>query len=230
MKTQMTTATSIALLALAVSVAQADTAPDNTIRVGMYYIQYHSTADDVSGPYVPSGLNLHVQAVETLYLAYVRRLSEHFDLELAAGAPPTTKTEGRGPATIGSVPYNGQVIVTAKWFAPTLLLNYKFLDDSHALRPYVGIGVNYVNFYDRRATAAGDAVGGGPSSISLPVSVGVAGTVGVSYRLPDRWSLYASYSASQVKSKLTADTAGVNRTTEVNFGPRALVIAAGYSF
>jgi outer membrane protein len=230
MKIPMKTIAAAALFALAVSVAHADDVPENTIRVGMYYIQYHSTADDISGPYVPNGLNLHVNAIETLYLAYVRRLSEHFDLELAAGAPPTTKTEGRGPATLGSVPYNGQVISTAKWFAPTLLLNYKFLDDSYALRPYIGIGVNYANFYDRRSTAAGNAVSGGPTSISLPVSVGVAGTVGVSYRLPERWSLYLSYSMSEVKSKLTADTAGVIRTTQISFGPRALVIAAGYSF
>jgi outer membrane protein len=216
MKIPMKTVAAGALLALALSVARADDVPENTIRVGMYYVQYHSTADDISGPYVPNGLNLHVNSIETLYLAYVRRLSEHFDLELAAGAPPTTKTEGRGPATLGSVPYNGQVISTAKWFAPTLLLNYKFLDDSYALRPYIGIGVNYANFYDRRSTAAS--------------SVGVAGTVGVSYRLPERWSLYLSYSMSEVKSKLTADTAGVIRTSQISFGPRALVIAAGYSF
>jgi outer membrane protein len=158
-----------ALFALTGSLAYADGVPDNTVRVGMYYIQYHASADDLAGPYVPTGLNLSVNDVETLYLAYVRRLSEHFDLELAAGYPPLTKTEGRGPAQIGSVPYNGQVLVTARWFAPTLLLNYKFFDDSHAWRPYIGIGVNYVNFYDRRSTAAGNAVGGGPTSIALPV-------------------------------------------------------------
>jgi hypothetical protein len=55
-------------------------------------------------------------------------------------------------------------------------------------------------------------------------------TVGMRYQLPERWSLYLSYAASIVKSKLTADTAGVARTSEISFGPRALVIAAGYSF
>ncbi len=231
MSTSIKAATGGALLALSVCVAHADDGvPDNTVRVGMYYIQYHSSADDISGPYVPTGLNLSVNDVETLYLAYVRRLSVHFDLELAAGYPPLTKTEGRGPATLGSVPYNGQVISTARWFAPTLLLNYKFFDDSHAWRPYVGVGVNYANFYDRRSTAAGDAASGAPTSISLPVSVGVAGTVGMAYHLQGRWSLFLSYSATVVKSKLTTDTAGVERTTEISFGPRALVFAAGYSF
>jgi outer membrane protein len=231
MSTTIKAAAAGALLALSLSVAHADdSVPDNTVRVGLYYIHYHSSADDISGPYVPTGLNLSVEDVETLYLAYVRRLSEHFDLELAAGYPPLTKTDGRGPATLGSVPYNGQVISTARWFAPTLLLNYKFLDDSHAWRPYIGVGVNYANFYDRRSTAAGNAAGGGPTSISLPVSVGPAATVGMAYHLQGRWSLFASYSASVVKSKLTADTAGVIRTSDISFGPRALVVAAGYAF
>jgi outer membrane protein len=160
----------------------------------------------------------------------VRRISVHFDVELAAGYPPLTKTDGHGPATLGSVPYNGQVISTARWFAPTLLLNYKFFDDSAPLRPYVGIGVNYVNFYDRNATAAGNAASGGPTSISLPSSWGPAGTVGLRYQLPQHWSFYASYSATMVNSKLTTNTAGVIRTSEIHFGPRALVFAVGYSF
>jgi outer membrane protein len=218
------------LLALAVSVAHADGVPDNTVRIGVYYVQYHAHADDISGPFAPPGLNLRVNDVETMYIAYVRRLSTHFDLELAAGVPPLTKTEGRGPAMLGSVPYNGQVISTARWLAPSLLLNYKFFDDSHAWRPYVGIGVNYAHFYDRDSTSAGNAASGGPTSIKLPDSVGPAATVGMSYHLRDRWSVYASYSATVTKSKLTADTAGVLRTSEINFGPRTVVVAAGYSF
>jgi outer membrane protein len=230
MSTTIKAAAASALLALTVSAAHADSVPDNTVRIGLYYVQYHSHADDISGPYVPTGLNFKVEDVETLYLAYVRRLSVHFDLELAAGYPPLTKTDGHGPAKLGSVPYDGQVISTARWFAPTLLLNYKFFDDSHAWRPYIGVGVNYANFYDRRSTAAGNAASGGPTSISLPSSVGPAATVGMSYHLRDRWSLYASYSASVVKSKLTADTAGVIRTSQISFGPRAAVLAVGYSF
>lgn len=202
----------------------------NTVRVGLYYIHYLSSADDLSGPYVPSGVNLSVEDVTTLYLAYVRRVSVHFDVELAAGVPPLTKTNGRGPAELGSVPYNGEVISSARWFAPTVLLNYKFFDDSAPLRPYIGIGVNYVNFYDRRATAAGNAASGGPTSISLPSSWGPAGTVGLRYQLPGNFSFYASYSASMVNSKLTANTAGVIRTSEIHFGPQALVFSLGYSF
>ena len=42
-----------------------------------------------------------------------------FDLELAFGVPPETKTVGKGPATLGSVPYAGATIATSKWAAPS---------------------------------------------------------------------------------------------------------------
>ena len=96
---------------------------------------YHTKADDISGPYVPPGVNIDSQNVETLYAAYVRRLSSRFDVELALGYPPLQKAEGRGPPTVGSVPYNGQVVSSARWISPTLFVEYKFLSRELAVPP-----------------------------------------------------------------------------------------------
>jgi outer membrane protein len=210
--------------------ALADEAPANSARIGLYSVFYHVSADDLSGPYVPPGANIDAKNVETLYLAYVRRLSSHFDVELAMGYPPLQKTVGKGPATLGSVPYDGQVIATARWLAPTLLVEYMFLSENSKLRPYIGAGVNYTTFYDRDSTAQGNAASGGPTRLSLTPSVGAAGTAGLAYNIANNWNLYASYSVSQVKTKLEADTAGVIRTTHISFGPQALVVSVGYSF
>jgi len=223
-------ALTVALLTLAALPVQADEVPANTVRVGMYAVFYHASADDISGPYVPPGVNLTVKNVETLYLAYLRRLSTHFTVELALGWPPLTKTYGKGLAALGSVPYNGQEISSARWFAPNALIEYVFFDDSHALRPYVGIGVNYTALYDRDSTVAGNAASGGPTRLELPASVGPVATVGLKYQLPNHWSLSASYSATRVDTRLTAITAGLVRTTHISFGPQALVVAVGYSF
>jgi outer membrane protein len=226
---------SAALAAAAMSLyyaapALADDVPSNSARIGLYSVFYHVKADDLSGPYVPPGANINANNVETLYLAYVRRLSPHFDLELTAGYPPLQKTVGKGPATLGSVPYNGQVIATARWLAPSLLVEYKFFDENSKWRPYIGAGVNYTTFYDRDSTAQGNAASGGPTKLSLTSSVGPVGTVGLAYNIVNHWNMYASYSISQVKTKLTADTAGVIRTTHISFGPQALVVSVGYSF
>jgi outer membrane protein len=204
--------------------------PPNDVRVGLYSVFYHTSADDLSGPYVPPGVNLKAENLETLYLGYVRHLPDNFAVELAFGYPPRSKIKGVGPATVGSVPYNGQVIASARWISPTLLFEYNFLSDQSPIRPYLGVGVNYTTFHDRDSTAQGNAASGGPTRLSLTASVGPAVTGGLTYRITDRWHLHASYSWSQVKTNLTADTDGFIRTSRISFGPQALVISGGYSF
>jgi outer membrane protein len=105
-----------------------------------------------------------------------------------------------------------------------------FFDENSKWRPYIGAGVNYTAFYDRNSTAQGNAASGGPTRLSLTSSVGPVGTAGLAYNIANHWNLYASYSISQVRTKLNADTAGVIRTTHISFGPQALVVAVGYSF
>jgi outer membrane protein len=221
--------TAVALFSC-VSTALADDVQSNTVRLGLYSVFYHTSADDISGPYVPPGVNLKEDNLDTLYIAYIRRLTSHFDVELTAGYPPLSKTVGVGPAALGSAPYNGQVISTARWLAPTLLLEYRFMDEASPWQPYIGAGVNHTSFYDRNSTAAGDAATGGPTKLSLTSSTGPAGTVGFVYKFAQNWSFDASYSIARVKTHLTADTAGVIRTTDISFGPQALVLAVGYSF
>ena len=220
----------LAAMLLGPIAARADGIPNNTVRIGEYWIWLDVHANDLTGPFVPPGVGLDVKNITTPFFSYLRRLSTHFTVELAAGVPPLAKTVGKGPAMIGTAPYDGAEIATARWFAPTLLLEYLFLDDSSALRPYIGVGLNYAYFYDCKSTAAGEAVAGGPTRIELPASLGPAATVGFSYRLPHHASIGASYSAAKVGTHLTATTGDIVRTSTINFNPTTLVIAVGMSF
>ncbi len=202
----------------------------NLLALGLYQVSFHVHADDITGPYTPPGLNVRNPSVNTLYVGYMRRLSPHFDVELALGVPPLTRTVARGPALVGSVPYNGQTIASARWLAPSLLAKYYLFSPDALLRPYLGVGVNYTRFYSRQVTGEGAAISGGPTSLSLPVSVGPVGTVGVSWHALDRVVVNLSGSASWVNTRLTTDTAGILRTSHVEFNPRAIVLAVGYQF
>jgi outer membrane protein len=204
--------------------------PANDVRIGLYSVFYHSSADDITGPYVPAGVNLTAENLETLYVGIVHHFPDNFALELALGYPPLSKVKGSGPATVGSTPYDGQVISSARWISPTLLFEYNFLPETALLRPYLGVGVNYTTFYDRDSTAAGNAASGGPTRISLTSSVGPAVTGGVTYRISDHWAMHASYGWSQVRTRFTGDTDGYVRSTHISFGPQALIISGGYSF
>jgi outer membrane protein len=220
----------LALLSIAGTTTAFADEPPNDVRLGLYSVFYHTSADDITGPYVPAGVNLKAENLETLYVGIVHHFPENFALELAVGYPPLAKIKGSGPATVGSVPYDGQVISGARWISPTLFLEYNFLPDTAPLRPFFGVGVNYTVFYDRNPTAAGNAASGGLTRISLTSSVGPAVTGGLTYRISDRWHLHASYSWAQVKTHFTGDTDGFERTSHISFGPQALVISGGYSF
>jgi outer membrane protein len=202
----------------------------NEIRLGGYFLQYHVSADDLTGPYVPPGVNLDVNSVSTPYFAYIRRLAPHWVAQLAAGVPPKTETVGKGPATVGSVPFDGQVVSTAKWFSPSLVINYVFRDEPETWRPYLGVGINYTKFYDLQSTPAGNAANGGPTAISLTSSVGPVVTAGVRWHIKDHWSAYASYDYAVVNTDYTGNTAGVIRRTTIRFNPTTLVLSVGYAF
>lgn len=221
---------SIAVSLWAVRAKADDEIYNNSFRLGSFAVFYHTSAEDLKGPYVPPGVNFKAKDLETLYIGLVRRVSPAFDVELALGYPPLSKVEGRGPATVGSIPYNGQVVSSARWLSPTLFLEYKFFPESAKFRPYVGVGVNYTAFYDRESTAQGNQGLGGPTRLSLTSSVGPAATAGLSYNVTGHWHVYTSYSISRVNTNITADTGGVERTTRIKFGPQAWVVSAGYSF
>ena len=215
---------------LAGSCARADEAYNNSVRLGSYSVFYHTSADDIAGPYVPPGVNLQAENVVTLYGAYVRTLSSRFDVEFTVGWPPLVSTKGVGPAKLGSVPYNGEIVASARWIAPSLLVEYKFLSANSMFRPYIGVGTTFVTFYDREFTAEGQAAAGGPTKLSLTNSIGPSATVGIAGHIAGHWHAYASYSVSRVETDLTANTEGVIRTTHISFGPQALVLSVGYSF
>ena len=204
--------------------------PPWEIRAGAYFLFYDLSAQNLYGQYTIPGLNATIKNLQTPYFAFERYLPWHFNVELALGVPPLTKIYGKGPAAVGSVPFNDQELLTARWFAPSLLLYYSLFDDSHRFRPYVGVGATYVNFYNRQTTPAANAVVGGPTQVSLPSSIGPTVSFGLSYRIAHNWSVYSSYSLARVRTLLTTDTAGVYRFSHVSFAPGALVISAGYAF
>ena len=145
------------------------------VAIGLYDVSFHVHADDIAGPYTPPGLNVRNPSINTLYLAYMRRLSPHFDAELALGVPPLTRTVAKGPATVGSVPYNGQTIATVRWLAPSLLLKYYLFSPDAMFRPYLGVGVNYTKFYSRQVTAGRRCH---QRRTDLPVAAGIGGARG----------------------------------------------------
>lgn len=196
-------------------------------------MQPHSSTSDFSGPFTPSGISLEVRNKTTSFFSYTREINDHWDLELALGDSPThdiaLKISNPGlPASAQAL--SNQIGARVRQVAPSLFANYKFLEKTSPLRPFVGIGINYTQFDKTSSTAAGNAINGGPTSISLEDSIGLALQGGVTYRFNDQWSLSAALITAQVKSKITTNTMGIQRTADIKFKPRVFSVAVGYSF
>lgn len=209
----------------------------NVFRIGATHISPNSSASDATGPFLitpDSGVSLKVEDQSTVFFSLARKLDDQFEVELAGGLPPTHSVAANLnqkilPAYVVSA-FQGQVIAKIRQLAPTLFVNYNFGEPTSALRPFIGLGVNYTKFDKRTSTATGNALNGGPTDIELKDSVGLAAQIGADYKISDKWSIHGGLSTAQVKTKLTATTSGFSRVMDIDFHPVVLTISAGYSF
>lgn len=229
----MRTHFSILASALAFCSAAPSLAQQNTLQLGLSNVQPHSSASDFSGPFTPPGLSVNISDKSTLFFSYAREINDQWDVELALAAPPTHDiilAVNNSSLPAGVQAFSGQVGARVRQVAPTVFANYKFLEKTSALRPFIGVGINYTKFDRTASTAANDALNGGPTSISLKDSVGLALHGGVTLRISNLWSLSTSLATAQVKSKITTNTLGVERTADIKFTPRVFTVAVAYSF
>jgi len=232
MKNTSLSAAVAATLALAASGSAL--AQSTTLKLGVAYINPNSTATAISGPMTPPNtLSLDVQSATTLFFSAARDIDDNWQGELALGVPPTHDVNlvVLNPAGVpGSVAaMNGTTVAKVKQVAPTLFINYRFLDKTSTFRPFVGLGVNYT-YFDPESTSAGNAVNGGPTNISLKSSWGLAAQLGVTAKINEAWSVTGAWSTAQVKTTMTSNTLGIQRTADIKFSPSVFIATVGYTF
>lgn len=226
---------SAAVIALAVGASSNALAQATTLKLGFVNIAPNSSASAISGPFTPvDALSLKVQDQSTLFFSVAREINEHWEAELALGVPPThdVAVVVLNPAAVpGSVAaQDGAIGAKVRQVAPTLFANYRFGDGNSQIRPFVGLGVNFTRFDNTESTAVNDAINGGPTTLKLKDSVGLALQLGVTAKLGGPWSVTGAWSTAQVKTKLTTNTYGIERTADITFKPSVFTLAVGYSF
>lgn len=226
---------SAAAIALALGTCGNALAQSTTLKLGLVNIEPNSSASAMSGPFTPvDALSLKVKSQSTLFFSAAREIDQHWEAELALGVPPTHDVAVviLNPASVpGSVAaLDGAIGAKIRQVAPTLFANYRFGDNTSQFRPFVGLGVNYTSFDKTESTPVNDAINGGATTIKLKDSIGLAFQVGATAKLGGPWSITGSWSTAQVKTKLTTNTYGIERTADITFHPSVLTIALGYSF
>ncbi|MBC7918180.1 MAG: outer membrane beta-barrel protein [Rhodoferax sp.] len=234
MNTTFRTTSVASLLALAFSGA-AFAQQATTVKVGWVHIDPQSSAGTVSGPFTPvDALSMKVKPQSTLFFSVAREINSNLEVELALGVPPkhdvTLAVVKPSAVPSGVAAQDGAVISKVSQVAPTLFVNYKFFDSNSSFRPFVGLGVNYTRFTNPESTATNDAVNGGPTTISMTDSRGLAMQLGATYKISGPWSVTGVWQTAKVNSTVTTNTLGIERKLDVKFNPSVLTLAVGYSF
>lgn len=226
---------SIAFTTLAIGCSSAVFAQATTVRVGWVQIDPQSSASSIYGPFTPTdALSSNVSKQSTLFFSVAREIDPNLEVELALGIPPTHDNtlvvKNASAVTPGVAALNGQVAATVRQIAPTLFLNYRFDEVGGGVRPFVGAGINYTVFDNASSTAVNDKVNGGPTSIKLSSSTGLAFQVGATAQISGPWSASIVWSTAQVKTKMTSNTLGIERNADVTMSPSVITLSVGYTF
>jgi outer membrane protein len=112
-------------------------------------------------------------------------------------------------------------VAQTKELPPTLGINYHFLPDSQ-VSPFVGVGVNYTNFFDTKG--AGALKG---ASVGIDNSWGVAAHAGIDVKINPKWIFTADLRWVDIESDVHVNGAKVG-TAKIN--PIAYGVSLGYRF
>ncbi len=190
-------------------------AGDWLVRARLIQVSPNDSTGPVSGI---AGTEAAVSDDTTLELDFTRMLTDHVGLELILATTRHGVKGSRGAvagADVGSV----------RVLPPTLTLQYHPQPDAK-VRPYVGIGVNYTLFYDKKA---GAGLGAG-ATVDYDSSWGLAAQAGVDMDLGGRWFLNADVKYIDMDTTLTVRGGAVPGTTKVKLNPWVFAIGVGTRF
>lgn len=195
------------------SSALAHQAGDIIVRAGVAAV-----TPNESSPVVADIAEFSVSNNTQLGLNFGYMLTDNIGIELLAASPFSHDI------SLGSL---GKIAET-KHLPPTLVAQYYFGDANSKLRPYVGVGVNFTNFFDNEFTQ--EAKDLGLSELSLSNSWGAAAQVGIDYQMNDNWLINASVWYAQISTDVTFNLGDAPQKVETDIDPWVYMVSVGYTF
>ncbi len=208
--------------------AQADESPFMMRLRGVYldfaqksdaFVLPTDTAGDV--PIAADAITLNKKWIPDIDFEYF--FTPNWSAELVLTYPQSqdvTVDTPVGPVGVGSF----------KHLPPVLTAKYNFLPGQD-FRPYVGIGINLTLFSDVNLAVPAVA---GVQSTPIPLdlnrsSVGIAGQVGIDWKMVDHWLLNADVKYVQLSTDVKVKATGAT-ITKVTADPWLFGIGVGYRF
>ena len=163
-------------------------------RVGIYGVFPES--DNLSmGP----GVNIDVDDGYSLGFNFTYMVNPNIGVELLAALPFKHDISLTGAGTIGET----------KQLPPTVSVQYHLMPEG-TVHPYVGLGLNYTNFFSEKTKGALSG-----SSLKLDDSWGVAGQLGIDIDVAPNWFVNADLRYISIKSDAKLNGVGIG-TVDIN--------------
>ncbi|BAJ03082.1 outer membrane protein OmpW [Shewanella violacea] len=185
---------------------------DIIIRAGAVVVAPNESSDQVAS-FGEFGVSSNTQ----LGLNFGYMLTDNLGVELLAATPFSHDISLHGVGKIAET----------KQLPPTLVLQYYFGNAESKLRPYIGGGVNFTNFYDNEFT---NDLNGALSDLSMSSSWGLAAQVGVDYQVNKNWLVNASVWYAQISTDVKFNLADTPVTIETDIDPWVYMVSVGYTF
>jgi outer membrane protein len=193
--------------------AAAHQAGDIIVRAGVAMV-----APNESSPVVANIAEFGVDSDVQLGLNFGYMLTDNIGIELLAASPFSHDV------SLGEL---GK-IADSKQLPPTLVAQYYFGDPQSVLRPYIGLGVNFTNFYDNEFTQ--EAKDLGLENLSLSNSWGFAAQVGLDYQIDKKWLVNASVWYAKISTDLSFDMGADHVVVDTDIDPWVYMVSVGYTF
>ena len=145
------------------------------------------------------------------------------ELILATGTKHDVSVIKDSVGTVGN-----QDLGSVNLLPPTLLLQWHFNPDQ-TFDPYVGAGVNYTAFLDRKLRFESGAAAGQKIKLESD-SWGLAAQAGLDVNLKDGWLINADVKYIQIDTKVKGDIGGYKLIDKLDIDPWVVSIGFGKKF
>lgn len=202
---------------------------DWIVRVGTATVDpsESSSAIAVNGNPVP-GTSVGVDSDTQVGLNIAYMVTDNIGIELLAATPFSHSITAKGLNAVPGIS-SSFTFGDTKHLPPTLSVQYYFGEKTSALRPYVGVGINYTVFFEESLSGYSKA-NLGASNLELDDSIGLAAQAGVDYMLNDKWLINASVWHMDIDTEATFDTVLGKGSVDVDIDPWAYMLSVGYKF
>ncbi|HEY9149900.1 MAG TPA: OmpW family outer membrane protein [Gammaproteobacteria bacterium] len=187
---------------------------DWIVRLGAAHVNPDASSDPLTNVAADARVDVDSNTQLGITLGYM--YTDNIGFGLLAATPFKHDIKGAGDiAGLGKI---GET----KHLPPTLTLQYHFAPKSN-VRPYVGAGINYTNFFSEKT------VGLGNTKLELDDSWGLAAEAGVDIDINDRWFVSGQlwYLDIDTDAKLTGD---ITDSAKVSIDPWVVMIGIGTTF